>query len=470
MSAGSNLEMPSVQYRLKNLGPLEEAVLELGDLTIIAGRNNTGKTYLAYTLYGFMKAWNNWPGADEYFLSEKKSSEVTKLIKETVSEGHSKRLVDRHTLSLEREELLPILTLDFSRGALASVFSSPHEAFESTRLEITAGSSFPDVPEIEVQMRGDKVFTVEYDGSEIHMSCSDPEEESTDEFWLSILYLRFLLHDLFPEPIVLCAERFGISLFYKELDFTKNRLVEILQKLGDEKGRDNFSPFDLVEGLSSRYALPIKDNIDFTRDLSNLQKEKSDIHELRLFDDIKNMMEGYYRSTSDEVRFISKARKLNSFNIPLHRASSSARGLSELYFFLRHSAQRHQILIVDEPESHLDTANQIELARLLARLVRSGVKVLITTHSDYLIKELNNLIMLSKSFENKDSIAKRLKYRKDDFLHADSVRAYVAENNSLTPCTIDEFGIDMPFFDKTIEDINKVSNELATIIGRQEGV
>ena len=46
-----------MKFRFKNLGPIEQADLELGDLTIIAGRNNTGKTYLAYALYGFLKRW-----------------------------------------------------------------------------------------------------------------------------------------------------------------------------------------------------------------------------------------------------------------------------------------------------------------------------------------------------------------------------------------------------------------------------
>ncbi len=77
--------------------------------------------------------------------------------------------------------------------------------------------------------------------------------------------------------------------------------------------------------------------------------------------------------------------------------------------------------------------------------------------------------MLSQSFENKSKVVKKLKYKKNDFFPAESVRAYVAENGSLTPCAIDEFGIDMPFFDKTINDINRVSNELATRVAR-EGV
>ena len=80
-------------------------------------------------------------------------------------------------------------------------------------------------------------------------------------------------------------------------------------------------------------------------------------------------MGGYYGASGDEIRFISKARgKERSFNIPLHLASSSARGLSDFYFFLRHVARSNHLLIIDEPESHLDTANQIQLARLASAI------------------------------------------------------------------------------------------------------
>ena len=50
-----------VKFRFRNIGPVKDAELDLGDLTIIAGRNNTGKTYLVYTLYGFLKMWGNMP-------------------------------------------------------------------------------------------------------------------------------------------------------------------------------------------------------------------------------------------------------------------------------------------------------------------------------------------------------------------------------------------------------------------------
>ena len=68
--------------------------------------------------------------------------------------------------------------------------------------------------------------------------------------------------------------------------------------------------------------------------------------------------------------------------------------------------------------------------------------------------------MLSKNFKDKPKVLKKYKYSEHDFLKPDSVRAYVAENNSLTRCTIERYGIDMPVFDTTIHEINKVSNEL----------
>ena len=172
-------------------------------------------------------------------------------------------------------------------------------------------------------------------------------------------------------------------------------------------------------------------------------------------------MDGYYAASSDAIEFRSIARNDRRFAIPLHLASSSARGLSDLYFFLRHVARRDHILIIDEPESHLDTANQVLLARLLARLVQAGLKVLLTTHSDYLIKEFNNLIMLNGSFNKKTRVVKKLGYTRKDCIAPERIRAYIAQRQSLTRCEIDKLGIDMPNFDETINNINDVANELA---------
>ena len=129
-------------------------------------------------------------------------------------------------------------------------------------------------------------------------------------------------------------------------------------------------------------------------------------------------------------------------------------------------ARKNQLLIIDEPESHLNTANQIKMARLLARCVNSGLKVLITTHSDYLIKEFNNLIMLSQDFSGKEKLLKKYSgiYGANDYLKQESVAGYIAEKGSLTACEVDNLGLNMPNFDRTIDKINIIANELALYV------
>ena len=472
---GTSTHRPA-KFRFRNIGPVRDAELELGDFTIIAGRNNTGKTYIAYTLYGFLKMYREWP---DYVTEPETGSETpiphTALLAEQLRRlAQAKQPLNRKTRQELRTTVMQEMTQAFAGVRLSGVFSSPDGAFQDASIAVQLADlsdherfhalAPPDGPGL----------ALEYDGQQLLISMKNVAQEfsrfDTDQA-LSALYLQFLFPELPSVPFILSSERFGISLFYRELDFTKNRLVDLLQQLdGHKRGSKSF-PFLFLDQAASRYALPIKDNIDYTRSIPDLRDAKSELYDDKLFDSIKDMMNGYYGNSGDDIRFVSKARgKGRSFNLPLHLASSSARGLSDLYFFLRHVAKKGHLLIIDEPESHLDTANQRLLARLLARSVRAGLKVLVTTHSDYLIMEFNNLVMLSKPFPDKEALARKLKYSADDFLEADSIRAYVAEGNGLTRCSVNEFGIDMPVFDRTIDEINRAANELGSRVSEARGM
>ena len=468
-----NRNRTPLTFRFENLGPVKAAEMELGELTVIAGRNNTGKTYIAYTLYGFLKMWKQWPAADRFLLGKDRLEvfpDLRSVAEQMVRDGRAELPMTNEAISRQRAEVIRRLSEDFSKQAMSGVFSVPDE-FDGASIELfgagngldhdAAGGFAPTRSESE-----ETGLSIEYDGSIVTWTIRDnhlKNAASRLESYLAHHYTDFLLTGLLPDPFILSAERFGIALFYRELDFTKNQLVDLLQKMADDKSRERASPFLVIDRATSRYALPIKDNIDYTRSIPERKRDKGDLSEHKLFDYVKDMMEGYYGAAGDEIRFISKSRGPGKrFNIPLHAASSSARGLSDFYFYLRHVVRATHLLIIDEPESHLDTANQIQLARLLARFVNAGVKVLITTHSDYLIKELNNLVMLSQPFAGKDQVVSELKYQPTDALHPESIRAYVAENNGLTKCVVDRFGIDMPMFDQTIDAINATANELAS--------
>ena len=77
-------------------------------------------------------------------------------------------------------------------------------------------------------------------------------------------------------------------------------------------------------------------------------------------------------------------------------ASSMVSELAPVVLYLRHVVQPGDVLIIEEPESHLHPEMQVEFIRQLAAVVRSGVRVMLTTHSEWVLEELANLVLLSE--------------------------------------------------------------------------
>lgn len=152
---------------------------------------------------------------------------------------------------------------------------------------------------------------------------------------------------------------------------------------------------------------------------------------------------------------------------PFHRTSSMVSELAPVILFLKYLTMPGDLLILEEPESHLHPASQRQMARAIVRLVNAGVLVIITTHSDYFVGQLNNLLRVSR--------ASREKRRKDGFevadcLSSDSVSAYQFESDSFSggsrviPLDISpSFGIDAPDFGRVSEALYEETVSLQRI-------
>jgi hypothetical protein len=72
------------------------------------------------------------------------------------------------------------------------------------------------------------------------------------------------------------------------------------------------------------------------------------------------------------------------------------------------------------------------MARALARLVNSGTNVLVTSHSDTFVQQINNLMHLY-SHPHKKTLKDELGYEDADLINPGSVKAYeFVENGSQT--------------------------------------
>ena len=475
-----------MKFTFRNLGPIEKANLELGDLTIIAGLNNTGKTYIAYALYGFLKMIPEMiTDGDEcaaFFdkhLAKVANQSVDKVAKALVDDQVSTWNIDDKSYIDLQAGLVRAMEKDFSNQYIHDVFRTEKHGFDDTSLRLEfrtqplsdtrwVNFSFMYNHSIAVDYAHPQVFVHLLRESERKSKSEKditPDHEEICKLFKSV-YSTFLLHplkDISYAPFILPSTRHSAPMFYREVDFARGQELfsQWHRSMGQNVDSDTNKP---PSNVLSPQSLPIRDNIDFNRAMTAVAERRSNKTRNDLAHHISSMLGGKYISQDRQVRFVSSRGM--KFNIPLHLASSSAWELSQLYFFLGYylNVSNSNLLIIDEPESHLDTSNQIRLARLLALLINTGVKVLVTTHSDYLAKEINNLIMLSSNFKNKEEEIKNLGYKETDALTPDQVQAYIAQQGKLSRCDVNEFGAEMSEFDKTIRDINQTSRRLASRI------
>jgi hypothetical protein len=457
-----------MKVKIKNLGILKQAEFSLGNLTIICGGNNTGKTYATYSLFGFLYTWRRLLMLPKFGLKEK--------IDQLLSDG---------VISLDLQEYVQqcesILTTGCQRYVrqIPEVFAANEERFKNVDFQIEL--NFDNIQFKKKYERKISTATLEI------ISISKPEDEpylsitlltETEKINLPVHFLEDIIYDsiqdiifsqFFPRPFIASAERTGAAIFRKELNFARNRLLEEISK------NSNFDPTELLFNVSQDYALPVKENVDFTRQIETIVKKTSFIAENHpsILEDFADIIGGQYMITSnDELYYIPKGKKLR---LSMDESSSAVRSLLDIGFYLRHEARIGDLLIVDEPELNLHPENQRRIAKLFARLINIGIKVFITTHSDYIIKEINTLIMLNQEKPHLKQIAAEEGYRQEELLSADQVKVYIAEQalemlkgkkrktkfNTLTPAKIDpEMGIEARSFDTTIEKMNRIQTAI----------
>lgn len=462
-----------MKIKFKNLGAVKDATIDLNKkLTVLCGPNNTGKTYVSYAIYGIIEGLSNRLFPSEKFFSkenlraliDKKEVQIDLKPKELfnydklvsgfkqnldsiygISESEVKRLLNDVELTFDISED------DFSEKVFESSFS------------ITRDLGF-----IEIK------FIKKSKSNKLLIELIKFQEETIDSFFSDVIghkiYSIFLRYPAFSSHIF-PVERNSIYTFSKELSVKRNMLIDEMQKITDSK---RMNPFEWMRKRSTRYPLPIRDGLEIAEDIVNYQKKDTE------FIDFANEIEteilkGKVTVNKDgEVVFASN--KAKSKKLPIHLSASLVKTLSSIIFYLKHLAKPNDLIIIDEPELNLHPDNQIILTRIFARLMNKGFRVLISTHSDYVVREINNLIMLT-GIENNEDIVKELGYDKEEMLKSSDVGAYLFKypNASATKTIVQELevtydGFDIDSIDQTINNLNDRSMKLYQYINDQNEV
>ncbi|BAZ84592.1 AAA family ATPase [Dolichospermum compactum] len=459
-----------MKIKIKNLGALKQAEFSLGELTLICGYNNTGKTYATYALFGFLYTWR-------------------KMFSIKINDDKIEQLLADGVLRLDIQEYVNQVEQIVTQGCqaytqeLPKIFAASAERFKESEFQVSLNIE---------NIRLSKKFDLEIGSGEVSLFSITKSEESTElvatlliekekvkiptEILKRIIgdALKDIIFDpLFPRPFIASSERTGAAIFRKDLNFDRNRLFE---EIG--QGGQNIDRMELLLKDYGDYALPIKTNVDFIRQLESIVKKSSFVAENHpdVLADFADIIGGEYTVTrNDELYYQPKGKRVK---LSMDESSSAVRSLLDIGFYLRHEAKLGDLLMVDEPELNLHPENQRRVARLFARLVNLGIKVFITTHSDYIIKELNTLIMLNHDKPHLKRIAEQEGYPLEELISSEKIKVYIAEEAYTTVTTVGgktkrtkgqtlipadispELGIEARSFDITIETMNRIQEAI----------
>lgn len=461
-----------MKFHFKKLGLLDEAELELADLTLVCGENNTGKTYATYAVYGFMKIWRQL--LQIVLVPElEKIASANGAYKFDLNEMFDGKINEYLTRMGEQYIAL-----------LPDVFAANKTYFHDASFVVSVNASACTAARYHRTINdgpaGQVVATLskEQDSAVLELLIADDNWMKSRFGGLGNFVADAIAEIVFspylPVAHISSAERTGATIFRKELDFARTRMIEAL---GSMHTKDLRNPFKLFKQMDAGYAWPVRDNVDFVRELEDIDKSVSPLADANpaLIQAFDSIIGGSYKVIKDQG-LVYQPKGAGKPRFTMNESSSCVRALLDVGFYLRCRAKIGDLFIIDEPELNLHPRNQRSFARLVARMVNAGIKVFITTHSDYLIKEFNTLIMLAQNTAHTKNMQKTYDYADEELLKPEGIRLYMTSSelkpadvkgkratriNTLKPATIfADRGIEVTTFDTTIEEMNNIQSEI----------
>ena len=428
----------NVHINVKNFGPIEAAEIDLRPLTVFVGESNTGKTYLAaliYALHQHFEGFSQLPWADStayYFgfvrrsrdrYPQKRQEEIEQEILEVLEKLNTperpfkfsdlpqqvrtrpeSKLTDKEdfTNELERcfdlEDDSKLIRFTGNRRNEMNVSLLVREGDQTCwDFEMqAAGSAKPTItghinPDMTLLAPNDAMRKTEFheisDVDRLLRTLSTRRWRTGDSYYLPAARSGIMQsHGVIATALIKRATRIGLDRF--EVSTFSGMIADFLEQIVNYKER---------KGQSNR----------IRRVAEQLEAE---------------LLEGKIeveRATSEAYpEFLYRPEQAEEA-LRMSHSSAMVSELAPLVLFLRGIVGRGDLLIIEEPESHLHPDLQTKIAHILARLVRAGVRVVITTHSNWLLQQIGNLIRegeLQKLGESTSESA--------DYLKAEEVGAW----------------------------------------------
>lgn len=415
---------------IKNFGPIAEAKdVDLRPLTVFVGPSNTGKSYLAVLIYALSKSFR--PEGFFHTVGKIKRRENESLFdcEEEIADAVNDFLT---RLTKEETEITNFRDLPEKLQELVKA-KMGHELAQTFHEELPRcmGTSAK-----ENQLLTDKFFLHFEDSKKSFKLWSlNNADMEIKNFSFEEGYIRSfmsfpknipkeLITNIFIEQMLRQLANYSDHFSYNTETFylpaARTGIMQSHQAIVGALVKR--TPFAGLEAVS----VPTLSGIvsDFLQEIISMdtsQKEENVIS--KIADNIEEkILKGSIKTKPLEaIQYPQFLYKQNGLEVPLLCSSSMVSELAPVVLFIRHRVGKGDLLIIEEPEAHLHPEAQRDIARVVVHMIRAGVRVMVTTHSDYFLDQLANHVRLSKLTESKRN---QLADRQDAFLKEDEIGAY----------------------------------------------
>lgn len=406
------------QISLEDFGRIASADIEIAPLTILVGKNNSGKSYLAsllWALHNFSSEISFGRGteaikAPKWFregLKECRNSRSNAPF--IVTGAQVSRSLNYWAKNSKNEIVSRVMSLEEATIERLS-FKIDGELYIrfKKKAPVPFGTLDSDIEKCNWALSFDKEGIKKKDEEKHFFATSaSSQKEADDELFKYVI--NSLLHaDCTPSSgsaTYIPAARSGLVL---SLEFIASSLF---QELGISKD----------EQYNSRFSRPV---ISFLRSLVQRPNSRS-IASARQQDVVRflesNILNGsVVREDGSFPSFFYRPKNSKKM-LPMHAVSSMVTEMTPVIDRLR--SRSHGAIIFEEPEAHLHLEAQRQMARAIVRMVNGGIPVVLTTHSDTFLQEINFLIQMS-SAKNRKELWNRFGYGEDDIISIDNILVY----------------------------------------------
>jgi len=427
-----------MKITLKYLGPVKEFTFDLDkDLHIIYGENNIGKSYAISSVYLLLKNFssNNLRSSRFYQFSGGKQyddpsvTSIVNFIRENKDSSPRTELSIKGLCEIALKDALQTFYINQLRRSFKNSFSNfdiIQSKFSKEKFQIILDFG-PLKVTLSLKKNQLNFDAVELDKDVVIKIISSPRKRSEqDGKWVYYVNksgfddththslqenITFLIQALWNNAWIELANNLGPIYF---LPASRSGLYQAMSIFGTLLAKLSQFRYEMDSGISiPALSEPLS---DYFLHLTSIKRKQSKNKLVDIAQNIEKNILGAEIRFNDENKQIEYYSSKTGLKLDLSETSSMVSEIAPIVAFLkyvmvddishlsdpmyeqmyvpnRRKTRGKPLIFIEEPEAHLHPKVQVEMMKIFASMVNNNVKVVMTTHSDFMLSKLTNLLL-----------------------------------------------------------------------------